>query len=355
MGRFLDTIARFSREGQRATIDVEKQRRLSDITLKLERDRAAQNLDIQTQQLLATPSRPLGRQELLSAIAADVQRSGALSQPGPTTAERIPGPADPITGIREAQIDSPIETRATGDIGEFTQRLTQAIQGQRGGIGRVRPITAQPTALSVAPPPVVLPPKQISEFLERTGVIPAEVKPPKVFEAEDLAERKSRELFNGRAVGDLNPQEFKQLNAALLADRTTISAARGTAVAKARRDLPLLPKDRKDLINPDELLSNDNLVIPPAGLSATEASNQGFVFISPQERKAFNESLTIQPILETAAGLANIIITATTPGEAIAQFAGLSVGAISLTNSEAVAYKALLQALLGLLVRVLGG
>ena len=170
--------------------------------------------------------------------------------------------------------------------------------------------------------------------------------PPTIEERLALAEQRFKEAPNDPAA----KQDVERARSAF-AFAEKLAAARGGGAAAARlaveRQAPLTPKQAENLVHPKTMQG------PPPGLSMAEATAQGYVEVDEKDRTALADLQQTRALVGTIGGMAQRLITATTPAEALKQWGLLTAGARTGTNPTARAYDETLESFLGVLSRSL--
>jgi hypothetical protein len=114
--------------------------------------------------------------------------------------------------------------------------------------------------------------------------------------------------------------------------------------------------EQGELLGPkaSKLMHPDTLEPAPTTITNAEATKRGFVEVYQPALAAYNDLASARTVLDNAQGLAEKIVWASTPGQAVKQGGQLYLGALSRKNPVAAAYSDSFESFLGVLSRNLG-
>jgi hypothetical protein len=117
---------------------------------------------------------------------------------------------------------------------------------------------------------------------------------------------------------------------------------------------PAKAEERSNLIKRDDFMKHDRLVQPPPGTSAGQTRTGDYVEMTDKQREEWSGIVNSGATLSNLFDLVEPLVTATTPKDALKQYAKLSLGAVSKTNPAAATYMADSEAFSSRMARVFG-
>lgn len=139
-------------------------------------------------------------------------------------------------------------------------------------------------------------------------------------------------------------------------DRVDVSAAQGLAVETMKRGLSVSPETRSKHISVKALMERGELIQPPAGITQ-DALNQDpdMVAVDDKQKARLTQLAPARAQLDVFQNVANRIITAKSPTEALAQGTKLYLGAFTGSDPVAKGYLDAAEGFIGNLSRAIGG